>query len=43
MTDSKLNNLKEVRAACGLQHIPVSVGLQTFKASAMQGQLTQEL
>jgi len=43
VTDEKLNNLKEVRAACGLQHIPVSVGLQTFKASAMEGKLTQEL
>merc|ERR1711981_435637 len=31
VTDEKLNNLKEVRAACGLQHIPVSVGLQTFR------------
>merc|ERR1719498_1884279 len=42
VTDEKLNNLKEVRAACGLQHIPVSTGLQTFKSIAHDGQLTSE-
>merc|ERR1719238_264450 len=43
VTDEKLNNLKEVRAACGLQHIPVSVGLQTFKAIASDGKLTKDM
>merc|ERR1719460_2750079 len=42
VTDEKLNNLKEVRAACGLQHIPVSTGLQTFKAIAQEGTLTAD-
>merc|ERR1719240_1902063 len=42
VTDEKLNNLKEVRAACGLQHIPVSTGLQTFKAIAQDGSLTAD-
>merc|ERR1719498_1165155 len=43
VTDEKLNNLKEVRSACGLQHIPVSVGLSSFKASATDGKLTKDL
>merc|ERR1719310_888554 len=42
VTDEKLNNLKEVRAACGLQHIPVATGLQTFKATAQDGKLTKD-
>merc|ERR1719440_507321 len=42
VTDEKLNNLKEVRAACGLQHIPVSTGLQNFKSIAQDGKLTKE-
>jgi Ca2+-binding EF-hand superfamily protein len=43
VTDEKLNNLKEVRAACGLQHIPVATGLQTFKATAQDGKLSKDL
>jgi Ca2+-binding EF-hand superfamily protein len=43
VTDEKLNNLKEVRAACGLQHIPVAVGLSTFKAIAQDGKLNKDL
>jgi len=34
ITDSKLNNLKEVRAASGLQYIPVGTGLITIKQAA---------
>jgi Ca2+-binding EF-hand superfamily protein len=43
VTDEKLNNLKEVRAACGLQHIPVAAGLQIFKGIAEEGKLNKEL
>merc|ERR1719247_2246717 len=43
VTDEKLNNLKEVRAACGLQHIPVSTGLSTFKGIAQDGKLTKDM
>merc|ERR1719456_1657669 len=35
ITDSKLNNLKEVRAASGLQYIPVDTGLLSIKKSAV--------
>merc|ERR1719487_2810144 len=43
VTEEKLNTLKEVRALCGLQHIPVSTGLQTFKAISQEGKLTKEM
>merc|ERR1719262_661283 len=34
VTDARLSNLKEVRAASGLQYIPVGVGLLTIKRAA---------
>merc|ERR1719159_1503495 len=43
VTDEKLNNLKEVRAACGLQHIPVSTALLSLKGVASEGKLTKDM
>lgn len=40
--DPQLQNLKEIRVTCGLKNVPVSTGLQTFKSSAAEGQLTRE-
>jgi Ca2+-binding EF-hand superfamily protein len=42
-TDPKLNNLKNVRAACGLQNIPVEAGLLAFKAAAENSALGKDV
>jgi len=42
VTDAKLNNLKEVRAASGLQYIPVGVGLLTIKSAAINDRLEKD-
>merc|ERR1712039_657705 len=40
--DPQLQNLKELRQNSGLKHIPVSDGLMTLKASAVDGKLERE-
>jgi len=41
--DAKLNNLKEVRAASGLQYIPVAVGLLSIKKAAQNDSFEKDV